>query len=398
MATWVGSNGNAPVFRTLASALAFLAGGPVANDAVAQSGFYVTPSVSVTQVYDDNIFATASRPEDDYITRVTPALESGYRAERLTVNGRLSVDAEAFAEHDELSSSQARRHAAFDFSFEPTRRFTLEATAGYTRTNRAEELSPDTGLELGRTEVERISLGPSAEYRFDARTTGTGGYMFTREELGTGARIHTHAASFQLERRVTRRDSGSVGYTFRRFLFEGDDNVSAHLMSFGWTRELTPRTRLVLHGGPRFSGGEVDPEGSASLHYRLERGELSFTYARGLATVLGEAEPAETTSYSGSLRYDVSRSFELSATPSFHSVTSGGAEADVYRLNLDAHYRLNRYLSFVGAWQFSLQKGTLGGSSGEIERNVLWVGLVLSYPPRRVSGVPAAQATAGLPR
>lgn len=386
--------GNGSVWRYLSPALFFVTTGLTVSDAPAQSEFYLTPSISVTQVYDDNLFAAASQHEDDFITRITPALESGYRSERLNLEGRAEFDAEIYAEHEELDSSQARRHAALDISYEQTRRLTLEASGSYTRTNRPEEISPDSSLDLGRAEAERISLAPSAEYRFDDRTSGMGEYAFTRESLSGDGRIDTHAASLGFERRLTRRDTGGLGYTYRRFLFEGGDNVTAHVVDFGWARELTPRTSLSVHGGPRISDSAVDPEVMASIRHRLERGELAFTYARSQATVLGEDDTAETESYSGSLTYDLSRSFSISVAPSFQTNSSGGFEVDVYRLGVDARYELNRYLSIAGAWRYSFQQGTLDGIDEEIERNVVWLTLTLSYPPRRTSALPTAKSSA----
>src|SRR5437867_9458499 len=94
-----------------------LAPGPARGDA----GVEATPSLSVAQVYDDNIFYSASAPQADRIARITPVLELGYRAPRWSTSARYGFDAESFSEHSELSTPMMRQRANLDLALEPSR-------------------------------------------------------------------------------------------------------------------------------------------------------------------------------------------------------------------------------------------------------------------------------------
>src|SRR5437667_12458195 len=74
-----------------------LAPGPARGDA----GVEATPSLSVAQVYVDNIFYSASAPQADRIARITPALPLGYHGVRLSAPGRYGFHAQTFADAPE---------------------------------------------------------------------------------------------------------------------------------------------------------------------------------------------------------------------------------------------------------------------------------------------------------
>src|SRR5207249_4783220 len=80
------------------------------------------------QVYDDNIFYSASSPQADRIARITPALALGYHGARLSASGRYGFDAESFSEHPEMSDSMMRQRAGLDLAFEPARSWSASLT------------------------------------------------------------------------------------------------------------------------------------------------------------------------------------------------------------------------------------------------------------------------------
>ena len=98
----------APVL--FAPALAYTLAAPGVADA--QGVFRATPSVSVTQQHDSNVFSTSVDPEADFVTRVSSGVDSQYRSPLWTMSGRYFLDNEHFADHADLDSVDARQRAA----------------------------------------------------------------------------------------------------------------------------------------------------------------------------------------------------------------------------------------------------------------------------------------------
>ncbi len=356
----------------------------------AQSGFYITPSVSLAEVYDDNLFFTASRRQSDVITRLSPDIQAGYRSPTLELLGRYTFDAEAFAEHPELSTAQARQQASLDVRYLPTPLLTLSLDGGYQTTQTPAELNVQTGLQAARASAERVVATPSVAYRLDPVTTGAADYTFTRDTQSGGTTVDTHVANLGLDRRLTEWDTAAVGYTLRQFEFSGSafgggGTTTAHLVTVGWTRQLTPLTRVALRGGPRLSEGSAAAEASASIRHLLRRGEVSLAYERTQATVIGQPGVVESDSFTAALVYQPLASLRLRAAPSFILSAGPAGQAKVYRATLDATYQITRSISLTGSYEFTRQEGTVGSvgrRNDEILHNVFLVRLTVTFPFR----------------
>ncbi|MBI3325782.1 MAG: outer membrane beta-barrel protein [Nitrospinae bacterium] len=375
----------------LRGTLSLLGGVIVPTLAWAQPGFYVTPSLSLAAVYDDNLFSTPSGRgrEQDIIMRFSPGIQAGYQSTPLTLLGRYTFDAEVFADHPDLTTPQARQRASMEVQYLPTRLLTLALTSEYVQTETPGELNLTTGLEGGRVRAQSYSFSPSVAYRFDPLTGGTGGYAFTKTEQSGGVTIDAHIATLGLERRITPRDTGDLGYTLRHFSFDDIGTTTSHAFTVGWARQITAQTSIVLRGGPRFSEGSVAPEVSAAIRHRLKTGELSFTYARTQTTAFGQAGTVITESFAGAMTYQLLRLLRVSAAPSYAINTSDVAEAKVYRAGLNATYQVNQWLSLLGFYQFSFQQGrleaaavTAGRGGEEIYHNIVLLSLTITYPFR----------------
>jgi hypothetical protein len=380
--------------------LGFLVGEIIPTAAWAQAGFYVTPSFSFGEVYDDNIFSASSGREQDLISRFSPGIQVGYQSTPLTLSGGYTFDSEVFVVHPELTTAQARQRASLDVRYLPISSLTLSLTNTYIETQTSGDINVQTGIQEGRVRTEQLAFLPSIAYRFDPLTTATGGYGFTKTEQAGGTTNDAHIVNWALDRRITSLDTGSLGYIFRSFRFDGDsftdgdsfaggETTTSHAFTFGWTRQITPLTEISLRAGPRFSEGSVNAEALASLRHRLEHGELSFTYSSSQDSVAGEAGAVNTHSFSASLTYRFLQFLEVGAAPAFYRNTRGNAEAKVYQLNLNATYQINQWLSLKSSYLFSFQQGLLDSTpaiaqpgNGNILHNIALLSLVITYPYR----------------
>ncbi len=372
--------------QRIAGRLILAAGGFAPGAVLAESGPFAVPSLTVVEVYDDNIFFLPLEPQKDFIFRVRPALDAGYRSARMALHGRYAFDAEYYARHPELDNHRAREHAGLDFRYQATPLLVVAADAAYVKTQTPGELNAGTGLEFRRARAERFAVGSSLAYQYDRLTLGTASYGFTRDKLDGRIGSDTHTLALDLGRRVSRRDTASIGYRFGQFRFETGGIDTSHVLLAGGTRELTPQTAASVLVGPRYSEGSAYPEGSVSLRHKFAQGEAGIAYSRTETTVLGVAGTATTDTIGVTLAYSFGPSTEIRMAPSYLSSKHRNLQAEVFLMNLEMGYRLTRYLTLIGSYQFSSQRGGLTApADGEINRNVALLGIVLAAPERSES-------------
>jgi hypothetical protein len=358
------------------------------------SNLFLIPSVRLTEVYDDNVFFATSQRQDDFITHISPALEGGYRTAPLSLLGYYGFDAEVFADHSDLNTAQARQQGGVDFRYEASRQLTVEAEAMYNETETPEELNFTAVLQPGRQTAETYSAGASLDYRIDPVMEADLSYTFAHDDLEGDFDTDTHTVSTGLAREMGPRDTVSVGYSFQRYLFDLGDDVSAHVPTVGWAHAFTPRTSVELLGGPRISDGDVDPEVSASIRHSLQRGQLSLTYARGESTVIGQTDTFTTEMIGGAAEFAIGPALEVRASASYTENSQGALDADVIRAGVEASYEINDYLSLIASYRYSTQQGVLGGPDDlDIDRNVAYIGVLISHPARIVPKAKRAAAS-----
>src|SRR5205809_2880837 len=185
------------------------------ENAWAQAGWYITPSLTATEEFDDNIFSRASRRESDFISRVSPNLKAGYQSKpfSLLVNG--GIDTEYFADHPNLSGVANRKRAGFDLKYVPefagpTTTFGLQGLFAETET--PGELQPQTGIEVGRQTTRLWSVAPSLTHRFTPATSGDASYAYREIESSTSTSV-VQQAQLGISSQLTRLDTGRLRYT-----------------------------------------------------------------------------------------------------------------------------------------------------------------------------------------
>src|SRR6478672_5083359 len=90
----------------------------------AQSKLTLVPSISVSSLSDDKLFAKTVG-SGDQMTLFTPAFELTYETPTNMVLSEVSVDAQRSFQHPALNNLLARRHAMLDSRVGLSRRFSL---------------------------------------------------------------------------------------------------------------------------------------------------------------------------------------------------------------------------------------------------------------------------------
>jgi len=346
----------------------------------AQAGWYIIPSLSLTEEFDDNVFSGSSNRVSDFITRGSPGLSAGYRSEPLTLLVSSGFDAEFFEENRELSNVGDRWRSDVEFQYRPTRTLTLGVRADFAQTVTPTELSPQTGIELGRQQTTLWDVSPSLSYRFTPSTSGDASYLHRRSITESLTNV-TQEARLRLSHLLTPRDTGTLGYTLRQIETDAASADRSHAMTIGWTSRLSATTTLSLEAGPRVSesDGTLGAEAAASLERRLKLGAVSVAYTRSETAIIGRAGTAQFDNLSGSLRLEPRRSLRLNFGALVSEIAEEGVrDTTVYGLSASVEYQITKWLSARATYRFSRQEQ----GSFTIPHNIFSIGLDVRHPVR----------------
>jgi hypothetical protein len=336
------------------------------------------PSLTLSEVYDDNLFASPTKPQADYITRLTPGFEGGYHSTRFTFLARGLIEGERFANNTTLNSDRSRDDYGLELSYRPSPTGLFQLSGSNLDTLAPDELTLGTGLEIGRARAQEQRAAISYTAATSPRSSWDVKYHFLRDELAGVAEGQTHEAILTWIRRLSHEDSGTLTYEAQWFVF-GSEVVPAHVLLVGWKRDLGTRTKLVLAAGPRYSQNSVAPQAQAALTHTMSRGEFGLAYNRTLGLVVGELGTVSVESASLTLRFKPVRPLRLSLVPEVFRDRRAQFEARVYRLSSDLNLRLARWLTFEASHQLSRQEGTIDSPSAlRVARSVLIVRLVVA--------------------
>ena len=349
------------------------------------TGWVFTPSFTLAEEFDDNVFVSSTDPQSDFITRFTPGVLFGYRSAPFTLLVSSSIDGELYVKNPELDGVN-RKRAALEVKYLPYRLLTLSLDVAYFETETPTDLVPTTGLQLGRSRATQVAVIPAAVYQFTPNDTGSASYAFFRDTIEGGLDNYTHRVKLGYARQLTALDTGFINY--RLHVFEAQENPTTvtNTPTIGWKRQLTPRTVLTLEGGPRFvSGGPsfvddtVEPEAHGALEHRTQFANFVLEYHRTEAVVVGRPGKTELESATGSVEVEPLRQLKLRFQPGWYRTFQGGdPEANVYGFLLGGLYPILPWLNARLDYRFAYQKQ----AGDTLAHNIVTLSLDFVYPLR----------------
>ncbi len=366
----------------------------------ATPGLYAIPEVTITEVYDDNLFYAIEDEQSDFITRVSPALEVGYESETLSWNGNYRFDAEAYASESDLNSSNVRQFGDLAVEYLPTERLSLSALADYTKTDTPLDLSlipggSIPGLLLERAEAERILLHSEASYRLTSLVTGSLAATWTDEELVDVGESDTSALELWFDQRLSEVNSLSYGYLYRQYRFDefGEGELEPSVTRgatqesntpwIGLTHQFNARSRVVARAGPRFNDGSVDPFVLISFQHKFDEGAVRVEYQRDESTLLGEPTKLDLQALYASISRRFGTRLDVQVTPGYARLDQPDSSVDIYNLGLGAVYKVNEAVFLTASYDFNYQDVNVAlGESIDVSRNVIQLGVRFTYPRR----------------
>jgi hypothetical protein len=373
----------------------------------AQHSYELTPAISVSETYDDNIYLDEANEIDDYITAVTPSLDLDIQAEKTNLS---FFYAPSFVFYDENSEADTTRHSAnLSWDQDLTQHMKLSLMDTYYKSEEALESAVDVqGVRNTREPYWRnrgdanlqISFGPenTLEYGYgqedlknedpildDGRTQAPYAslvYWFD-EKSGIELDYRYTDAHFWHDEGEPRRDNYTgdtggiryihrfnpqtsvfVGYDLTTRDFDGlTEDYDVQEGSVGFDHAFSPETSISLSGGYFVQDREyLDSEDGItydlSFTRQFEKGSFSLSGAGGWYESFLDAEQRGFTKYhNGSTRvnFQIGENVKVYVGGSYRRDNRVGTTEgwDTRGGNVGISWSLFRYFSLTLDYQYA---------------------------------------------
>lgn len=343
-----------------------------------------TPSLTISEEYDDNIRLTAKNPQSDFISGIRPGLRLEVKDHPWYVTVAGSVRGEFFAKQTELNNYDNQEGSA-SIEFRPERPFSLSLTDTFIRSTNPATVAPEAGIATGRFTSTSNAITPAASYQFTPRTGVSLRYSYRilRADSSTATDSDTHEATAALQHQFTPRTSGDISYTFTRFLVEGSPERDSHSPRLGIVFAYSPTIKFVSSTGPLFlqqeDGSWKVTLGSLTRYEQeFKQGHFSIGYEQnaGVAGLTGVASVTQSLTTAAS--YQPIRNLTLALDASLAQTESSGSSSTrtdflTFLGSVRISYQLLRWLSVEASYRYQQQDDRAG--SQDLQKNVFFLGL-----------------------
>jgi hypothetical protein len=157
----------------------------------AQARWTLTPSLSLSERFDDNVFLTSESRKSDFITEITPGITIAFDQPTVVLSAGYSITGQIYADNSTLDNFGDNQSAFLSTSYQASPRLRLAVNGYYARTSEIESfLRPATvPQDVTVTTLPTVTprqgqilnqgtLNASAGYQFDSTTSGTATYSF----------------------------------------------------------------------------------------------------------------------------------------------------------------------------------------------------------------------------
>ncbi len=284
---------------------------PVITSQAVAAKLDVTPSISLDQAYDSNVFNTNGNEKEDFILRTTPAVTFSLRMPETTLNLRTSLTSDRYYNYTELNSVNSAITLALDS--QPPLALSPRLS-----------ISPSGHFVQARNSFLRTQLIPSGDPLLPASIATESATLKSRN----------YGAALRVNYLVTPFVDFSLGGGFTKLQFL-DNTVAGNIDS----RVVTGDTTLTYRFTPLFSSGLY----FGTAYNTFANGRDSRTYSAGLT---GTYQFSRTVSLNA--RAGVSRTQESDPTGLLERTTWSPAGSLSFTY-VDNDFRVILYSSFEQA-------------------------------------------------
>jgi predicted porin len=359
----------------------------------------LTPSVTIAEEYNDNIFLNNANRQSDFITTISPGITVDAAGPTYHLLASYFFTAEVFAKETQLSHAFDRHNFSLDALYRVDPRTTLTLADTFTLDTNTNVVGT-SDVATGRDRAWSNALALGASWAADPRTTLRGGLTWTVQRYDSAALIDSdvYRLTVGADRVLTPRLTGAVSYELAFFNIDRQEDVVAHTPRVGATYRFTPTLTGSLSAGPIVEVPEdsdlrVSPAVTAFLRQRMPWGSMGVFYDRALGTAGGLGGTTINQSVGGIVEVrTLLRGLTVDFGPRYSKVDSSrGSEIDVdsFTLPLSATYQFTPWAALVATYQFFRQRSdsvvttsTGAAIAADADQNRIWVGMQFGYPFR----------------
>ena len=358
----------------------------------------VTPSLTIGEEFNDNIFLSNANKHSDFITQFTPGVTLQMQQPGLRLTAGYNFTAEIYAQHSEFNDAANRQNLVTSVSYDATPGVTLNLTETFYYSKNSNAVAPSSvssGRQSSLSNVFAPALSVQATQRMTWRLSGA--YSLERYSGPNSQDSNIYRIGPGVDYTVTPRLTVTTGYDFGYLDIDREPTALNHTLRFGGTYRITPTLTATATAGPSIlitdRNTTVSPAVSARLTQEMSWGFMGVFYDRSIGTTGGFGGPSDNQAFGGNiaartllrgLTIDFSPRYTMSST---ESAARSQSDIKTLTLNLSARYQIARYIAIVGSYTFLQQRGsgsaTLanGNSAGtDVDQNRINVGLQFGYP------------------
>jgi hypothetical protein len=358
----------------------------------------ITPSLTITGEYNDNIFIDNSNKVSDFIIGFTPGLAIVFERPTYRLGAGYSFTSELFVTETNQSNAFDRQNFWLDTLWRVDPHLTLSLTDTFifsTDTNLVSRENVATGRDRALSNV----LAAGVAWQFAPLWTLRSGASWTLERFQRNALQDSdvYRVDVGVDRRLSPQVTLDADYQFGYFDIENERKTTTHTPRVGVTWRPTATATLVLRAGPSFEVQDGDtrvtPAVTAGYRQRVPFGAVGVSYDREVGTAGGLGGTTHNQLISGFVDVlTLARGLTLQFLPRYSIVESArGDSIDVrsFTAPLQATYRVASWVTLIAGYQFFHQRSdssvqtNLGTSiANDVDQNRVFFGVQFGYPIR----------------
>ncbi|MCU0588412.1 MAG: hypothetical protein MUF52_09670 [Syntrophobacteraceae bacterium] len=246
--------------------------------------WYLTPSITLSEEYNSNVLFSRSNKLDDFITRVSPALEGRRDTETSRMGLEMVLNGEKYVLNPELDSIDGSARASWAHSWTPRLETTLNTLVARDQTLDTE--LEETGVFAARRERNRLGADGAVGWALTERWSLGASFLARHDHYPDGGALDLTALTGGISPswRITERDTGGLVLSLSRADYENSTLDRTASAGLSWERKLSEANRLSVQAGYRYTFLDQDvlapilfqgPDGSPGI--RVERRSESLT-------------------------------------------------------------------------------------------------------------------------
>lgn len=212
----------------------------------------VSPSVSVSTRYQDNIYFSKDNKESDFSTVLSPALEVRQRDERGNLNIKATVNTYTYAENRGLDSVDPFLSANGAYALTPV--LSVNASGLYSIDYQPDRTLTTSGLISSKSKRERSDESLGLDWALSETTTIGGSVSFGKILYADESYSDTTSQSYTVDLRRNlgkyfTETTGLIHLNYSRYEFDLSQSRSS-TAAIGLTRNLNEKYSFTAWAGP----------------------------------------------------------------------------------------------------------------------------------------------------